>query len=98
MRVTCACPRSSLCEACRDQLLFHHRGIAAARGHWWARDVAGRMPVTSPWPPFEGRCAEIARRKVADLSSDPLVAEQLAKWLVEEAARTWHGLARQRLE
>jgi hypothetical protein len=55
----------------------------------WAQEVAAALPSsTNPWPPYEGKAAAIARRKVAGLSRDARVTEALAVacW---EHARSW---------
>lgn len=47
------------------------------------------MLRAKPWPPYEGRAAELARAKVADLTRDPKLREQLAVELAAWAARRW---------
>ncbi len=68
------------------------RGTAAVRGELWSEKVARLVPSGKPWPAHEGRAADIARRKVADLASDPRLAELLAVELAKWAARRWARL------
>jgi hypothetical protein len=41
------------------------------------------------WPPFDGKAAAIARRKVEGLTADEKLLEQLAERCWQEAARRW---------
>lgn len=54
--------------------------------------VAVRRSVERPWPRFDGRCATIARLKVADLAEDPALQERLAERLVDGANYSWNKL------
>jgi hypothetical protein len=84
------CPRvDELCERCRSALFEQLRGVAACRGILWAERVHARCPDARPWPPFEGRCADLVRRKVQDLARDQTLRELLAEVVAREAARWW---------
>ena len=85
----CGCPREHLCERCNDDAFAQLRGVAACRGEVWAMDVARRAPFARPWPAYEGRAADLARGKVGDLTSDPALADRLARELAHWAARWW---------
>jgi hypothetical protein len=89
MSVVCNCPSNALCPPCRRRLLDQLSGAAASRGHQWAMAVAKKVSFSTPWPAFEGKCAEIARRKVSDLTSDPTLLEQLAERTAAAAAYEW---------
>jgi len=80
-----------LCDRCVDDGLAHLRGVAACRGERWALTVAARCPRLRgrPWPAYDGRAAELARRKVADLTRDDRLRELLAVELAAWAARRW---------
>lgn len=67
-------------------------GVAACRGERWASLVWRRVKLPSPWPPYEGRDAEIARRWVRDLASDQRVREMLAVETCWWASRRWDQL------
>jgi hypothetical protein len=47
-----------------------------------------------PWPAYDGVAADIARRKIADLTRDPELREMLAVELATWAARRWSKLYR----
>jgi len=82
-------------DATRAQRLSYLEGTARARGYAWADRVAATRPelLGQPWPPFEGRCAEIARRLVGDEGSDDAeLHETLARACWEDAARRWERL------
>lgn len=51
--------------------------------------VAKSRDRSRPWWPHEGRAAELARDKVADLTDDPRLAAKLADELARWAARWW---------
>jgi hypothetical protein len=87
--VVCCARRDHLCERCRADALAQLAGVAACRGEVWARSVAQRCAAARSWPLFEGRCAQIARRKVADLATDLPLREELAQRAVQAAARWW---------
>lgn len=87
--MTCGCPRDALCMMCVEDGFMQLRGVAATRAHVWAEKVARLAPSAQPWPAHEGRAADIARRKVADLTRDPRLAEMLAAELARYAAITW---------
>lgn len=79
-----------LCDACVAADIDHLRGVARSRGMAWAQDVARELPNRkTPWPPFDGKCARIARLKVLNLSRDDRVREQLARECHSDAARWW---------
>ena len=84
----CGCPRDQLCDLCRAGLFDNLRGTAATRGEVWADELAKHWGGTS-WPGYTETVAEIAMRKVADLTVDrklqALLAAELAAW----AARRW---------
>lgn len=93
MSVVCPCPSSALCALCRSRLLEQLSGAADARGYRWAMAVATKVSFSTPWPAFEGKCAEIARRKVVDLTSDPILREHLAERAAAAAAGEWNRLS-----
>jgi hypothetical protein len=92
--IGCSCDPTRRCPACVDQAMMWFSGMAALRGGRWAEDVARRRPglLRRPWPPNDGRAAELARAKVRDLSEDPGVVDRLAVKLAEHAARRWAAL------
>jgi hypothetical protein len=83
------CTRDQLCDRCLADALAQLRGVAACRGEYWARSVAGRHPRNGAWPGYDGRCARIAREKVEDLGRDARLREELARLCAEWAARWW---------
>lgn len=93
----CPCRATeTLCQLCREGLFAQLRGAAACRGERWASTVGERKPMlrAKPWPAYEGRAAAIALRKVADLTRDPKLREQLAVELATWAARRWADYSR----
>jgi len=84
-----ACPRNQLYPACHNQALMWFSGRAASRGIAWAESVARRRPTLlwQPWPAHDGRAAELARTKLADLADDPRVVDLLCKDVSAHAAR-----------
>lgn len=52
--------------------------------------VADRCGRSQPWPASD-RATAIARRKVADLTSDTRLAEMLVRELTRWAARWWNA-------
>jgi hypothetical protein len=88
-----ACPRCGgrppLCDACVAQDLEQLGGTARARGWAWAGRVIAQVGTSKPWPAFAGRCAELARGKVTDLSRDPRVLEELARACWDEARKRY---------
>ncbi len=85
------CSRDQLCDRCLADALAQLGGVAACRGEYWARSVAGRHPRRGAWPAYEGRCARIAREKIEDLGRDARLREELARLCVAWAARWWDG-------
>ena len=79
-----------LCDACLEQHLQWHRGVAQCRGEGWARAIANVCPIDVPWPRTE-RARQIARRKVADLASDERLLELLADECELGAERWWNA-------
>ncbi len=77
-----------MCDACVEQHLKWHRGIAYNRGQDWARAIAEVIPIDRPWPITE-KMRAIARRKVAELASDQRLLEALADAVVEGASTWW---------
>jgi hypothetical protein len=80
-----ACPRESLCDACRDQRWTWWSGVAARRGDAWA---AERTAAGTPPPESGDRelLLELARvRWIADLTADRPLALALAAVVV------WHA-------
>lgn len=68
----------------------HLRGVAACRGEAWASSVAARRPgLRAAWPAYDGKAADLARRKVADLSRDERLRDVLARICHAWAARRW---------
>ena len=94
MDVVCGCPRNKLCDACVTRQLSWFTGVAAVRGERWAESVAERRPqlLVQPWPALEGRAAVIAASKIAELSDDLRVLEQLLAELDAAARKRWEGL------
>lgn len=88
------CPNcdGTLCDEHVNRDVETLRGVARSRGMAWAQDVAreiGRREAPAVWPPFEGKCARLARLKVSNLSKDERVLEQLARECHGDAARFW---------
>jgi hypothetical protein len=66
------------------------QSTAWCRGEVWAKRVALQVTTDQPWPPFEGRCAALAREKVRDLERhDERIHEVLARECHAFAGRTW---------
>lgn len=84
-----------MCERCREDRFAQLGGVAACRGEYWAERVARVVPTGKPWPPHEGKAADIARRLVRDLADDPKLLELLAGELARWAARRWSYLGSQ---
>lgn len=91
----CTCARTvPRCDACLRDALYYQKTTAWARGEGWAKSVAAKVGTAKPWPPFEGRAAEIARLKVHDLErNDPRIADALARECHAFAAKTWALIA-----
>lgn len=89
---------SSSARRVSDNAIMWLGGVASCRGGCWADRVARSRPdlLGQPWPPYEGRAAELARKQVADLSSDPRLIERFAVLANESAARRWRELEAQR--
>jgi hypothetical protein len=83
------CARDRLCDRCLQDNLAQLRGVAACRGEYWARSVALRVSRRQSWPSYAGRCARIAHDKVSDLGADARLQGELARLVVEWAARWW---------
>jgi hypothetical protein len=91
----CSCDGGTpRCDACIEQALFWNAGTAALRGRRWASEVAAKVGTAKTWPPFEGRAAEIARRRVTDIDSDPGIREAFARRCHAAAAERWDELRR----
>jgi hypothetical protein len=92
--IVCDCGRDNLCRDCFSQAIMWFSGMACSRGIAWAESVARRdaQLLRRPWPVHDGRAAELARGKVADLSRDPRVIDRLAVDVTERAARRWREL------
>jgi hypothetical protein len=84
--------QSPRCQPCIDQTMFWLGGTAALRGRLWAQRVAQLVPVDRPWPPYEGRCAELARKQVAGICSDDGRIEALARACHARAAEAWEQI------
>jgi hypothetical protein len=84
--------QSPRCQACIDQTMFWLEGTAALRGRLWAIRVSKKVPVNRPWPPYEDRCAELARKRVADIVSDAGTVDALARACHAAAAETWERI------
>lgn len=67
------------------------RGVAAARGCWWAEAIARICPLDKPWP-WSEKSQAIAVRKVAGLTDNADVLRRLSDVCEEYAARTWNAL------
>lgn len=90
MRPGCSCAPTALCDACLEADLGSMRGVARARGQWWAeRVIAAGRDRSRAWWPHEGRAAELAREHVANLSQDERLLDRLAAECATEAARRW---------
>jgi hypothetical protein len=93
----CTCRRQiPRCGVCASQALWHHRETLDERALDWAtRSARARWdgktwpPAPERWPPRQGRVAEIAAAKVADLARDPGIAERLAVALHLRAKDLW---------
>jgi hypothetical protein len=90
----CTCGlRRPRCPACITQIVYWLGGAARCRGEDWAKAVAAKVGTGQDWPPYEGRCAEIARERVAYLDrEDRGVNDALAREAHEQAAYTWAKL------
>jgi hypothetical protein len=90
----CTCDgRSPRCQACIDRALYYLGSTAHVRGEDWARRVAAAGHADKPWPPFEGKAAEIARRLVRDLDrDDEATREALARRCHAGAVREWERM------
>jgi hypothetical protein len=93
----CDCPCNRRWSACVNYALMWFGGMACSRGIAWAESVARQRPKLLPrtWPAHEGRAAERARRKVANLFEDMRVIDLLAVDVSKHAARTWGQLQAQ---
>jgi hypothetical protein len=95
-----SCVPARLCPNCRDDEYRYRKPTAERRGAAWAESVARRQPYlvkNEPWPMYnEPKVRPIARAKVADLSLDGRVCDQLsiACW---QAAYAWWLQARARV-
>lgn len=89
---TPGCVAAQQCPTCLTELIASLAGVAQSRGETWARSVARRRPDLrdQPWP-VDARSREVTRAKVADLSSDPRVAEGLVDQVLVGAVRAWAG-------
>jgi hypothetical protein len=93
----CTCRgKSPRCGVCASQALQYHRGTLDERALDWAeRSARARWdgktwpPAPARWPPRQGRVADIAAAKVADLARDPGIAERLAVALHLRAKGLW---------
>jgi hypothetical protein len=90
----CDCPRDRLCENCLARSMEWLGGVVASRGYGWASSVAQRRPglLARPWPPLEGRAAELAAAKVIDLTDDRRLFARLLERLYAAARRRWDQL------
>lgn len=75
-----------------EQTLAWLGGTACCRGQIWAERVWRKTRIVEPWPMFEGKCARIAREKVADMTSAADEREELARLCYEAARRRWEEL------
>lgn len=82
------------CDRCLAQRHAQLSGVARVRGEHWAVRVAKHVHPDRPWPEHAGRAAQIARRRVRDLSGDPRLHELLAADLAKSAALEWDRLVR----
>jgi hypothetical protein len=85
------CPHDNRCEVCLNRDYNQLRGAAMVRGGRWAERVARVCPRDKPWPPYEGKTADIARKWVRDMTTEPQLREMLAKACHEGAAEEWNG-------
>ena len=90
----CGCPRDNLCDGCLARSIEWLGGVAASRGDGWASSVARLAPglLARPWPPLEGRAAELAAAKVIDLTDDRRLFARLLETLNAAATRRWDQL------
>lgn len=79
------------CDACLELSKRCLGGAMFLRGYLWARRVGRRVELRDrAWPAFEGRCAEIARRRARDSESeDPRLVEYLAEICHAAASQEW---------
>lgn len=74
----CVCMgRPPRCAWCFDRAIERHGGAAGIRGRQWAKRVADQVGTSKPWPPMT-KTGGIARRLVADMTTDPRILEALA--------------------
>jgi predicted GNAT family N-acyltransferase len=82
------CADDDLCDACVESRLAELRAIAARRGEEWADDIARKIHRSEPWPETPTMQA-MARVRVADLTRDERLREQLAAEALAWAKRRW---------
>jgi hypothetical protein len=66
--------------------------IAAEIGRLWARWVWNATDKREPWPSYDGRCADIALRKVSWLAHDDARRGVLGGVCCWQASITWEAL------
>jgi hypothetical protein len=92
-----SCPECSgqqRCEVCA-QSLTHDGGSATRIGREWADRVATTVHDDRPWPAYDGKSADIARRLTGHLTAEHKRAEELARLCHRRAARRWKWLRTQ---
>lgn len=84
-----------MCDVHRAGQFEQLRGVVACRGEVWADEIAAKAPQLrcEPWPSGSEKVVAIARTKVADLTRDPQLLEQLAAELARWAERRWRATA-----
>lgn len=89
-RHDCTCPDTELCASCFGRALLAALGQAAVIGQCWAERVCrGELRARDAWPEHDERTLAIARRKVASLTRDPRMIEELARACSSAAAAWW---------
>ena len=97
---SCTCggePR--LCDACVAQQLAWLGGAAACRGSYWAANVVRRLgqrrvEPAPTWPRYDdsARLRNLALARIADMTSDPVLGELLARACAESAREEYDQL------
>lgn len=78
---------------CRDGLFSQLRGTAACRGEGWAAELAEkRRDPWVPWPAGSAKVREAAVVRVADLTRDLRLREQLVDELIAWASKRWNAM------
>jgi hypothetical protein len=90
---TASAPAPRRCPACVDQAVYYLGSTAHVRGEDWAARVAAAGHADKPWPVYEGKSEEIARRLVRNIGrDDEATLSALAQRCHASAAAAWGRL------